>query len=79
MKEPRNIQDVIDAVRKQVPKQDWGLLEAGLTTLERDICYTAPEDMGRRWFQFSLLLAEHLGDTDTDWKKEISRIMRNEE
>lgn len=76
---PRRLDLVLEAIKKLVP-QDFPQRENLLAALNDTISsykYTAPEAIGQRWRQASVILGEFLGDPKEDWKKEIVMVYAN--
>lgn len=76
----RDIIAVIDRIMAVAPLSNsvclLRLLPA-LRGLRESAGYTPPEGMVVRWGELAHLLVQHLGQPDTDWKRQIAAIMSN--
>lgn len=75
----RKITEVIDQVVAKLPDSEVDV-RLYLVQLRQSCIYTAPELMGDRWGQFSLILEDNLPDpaTGPEWTREIVEIMGGE-
>ena len=69
----RQIHDVIDEVLKVIPEGESVIVD--LDKLKHNASYSAPEEMGFCWRDFSLIIGDHLGEPDVLWKKKVKAIL----
>lgn len=78
----RDITTVIDRIMAVAPLSNsvclLHLLPA-LRGLRESAGYTPPESMAVRWAELAHLLVRHLGQPDTDWKRQIAAIMQGQQ
>lgn len=75
----RDPAEVIEAVLKHVP-ESMSDLRANLQKVARDAAYSPPEDQRVSWLSLARLLNEALPiPPETEWQKEIYRIVTKKE
>lgn len=72
----RIIGDVINAIKKETPKewQGYSNFIKGLDNVIDSANYRAPEAYVVNFEQLAQVLGDHLGEPDTEWKQTIADI-----
>ncbi len=73
----RNLQTVIDACLKHIPKDNIATIR--LAKLKQDVPYTPPEHRSDNWRAFCEILSEELPNPDSSkcpkWAREVQLIV----
>lgn len=75
----RDLDEVMTKVLSLVPAADPRKDELGvaIADIRESLGFTAPEAMPLRWRQFCECLARLFPAIDTEWQREISRVVEN--
>jgi len=72
---------IVDKIIKFIPVEfeDGDRLKKIILRLKESWLYAPPELHSNIWAQLGVALEDDLGDSDTEWKKRISRIVTENE
>lgn len=75
----RVLSEVVDQIKKEVPKDfvNKNQMFMELDSQSDSSKYAPPETQSMWWGEVMMTLGNYLGETDTDWKKKISDIIRD--